>query len=140
MATASGILVLVALIGGWIAYTNWLTNGIKPRVFTTSVGPDELRRVFEDKVARAGWKLVDDGNPMIAQSSLITGIRQQIFLQLKSGENGSTRVRVGPNRWVTKWGVPKKAHTIRMRMNAFVSAVQGADPRIAVTRAELRGG
>jgi len=131
--------VLVALIGGWIAYTSWLTNGIKPRVFTTSVEPDRLRRVFEDKVARTGWKLVDDGNPMIAQSPLITGIRQQIFLQLENGPNGSTRVRVGPNRWVTNWGVPKKAHTIRMRMNAFVSAVQGADPSVAVTRTELRG-
>jgi hypothetical protein len=134
-----GIVILVAVIGGYIAYGNWLTNGIKPRVFTTRVSADQLRRTFVDKVARAGWKVVDDGNPMVAQSSLATGIRQQIALELGTGRDGAMRVRVGPNRWVTSWGVPRKAHTIRMRMDSFVKAVQQSDGSIAVTRTELRG-
>lgn len=139
MGAVGGILILVALIGAYIAYTNWLTNGIKPRVFTTTASVDDLRRAFVAKVARAGWKLVDDGNPMVAQSSLATGIRQQISLELASARDGAISVRIGPNRWVTSWGVPKKAHTIRMRMDSFVAAVQQSDRSIAVTRTELRG-
>lgn len=139
MATVAGILVLAALIAAYVWYTNWLTRGIKPRVFSTKVDPRRLRALFEEKVARAGWKIVDDGNPMVAQSPLATGIRQQIALDVTTLDNGKTRVRIGPNRWVTSWGVPKKAHTIRMRMNAFTAAVQGADPSVHVTLTELRG-
>lgn len=139
MGTAAGIAILIVIVGSYIAYGNWLTNGIKPRMFTTSAPPDMVRQSFADKVARTGWKIVDDGNPMVAQSPLATGIRQQISLELSAGQNGATRVRVGPNRWVTSWGVPKKAHTIRMRMDSFVTAVQRIDPAISVTRTELRG-
>jgi hypothetical protein len=139
LGTAAGILILVVVIGAYIAYGSWLTNGIKPRVFSTSVSADQIRRTFDQKVARAGWKIVDDSNPMVAQSPLATGVRQQITLELGLGDDGSMRVRIGPNRWVTKWGVPKKGHTIRMRMDSFVSAVQRHDPAIAVMRTELRG-
>lgn len=132
-------MILVVLIGAHIAYASWLTNGIKPRAFTTSVSADHLRRTFVDKVARAGWKVVDDSNPMVAQSSLATGIRQQIALELGTAGDGATRVRIGPNRWATKWGVPKKGHTIRLRMDSFVKAIQQRDASIAVTRAPLRG-
>jgi hypothetical protein len=139
MGAVVGIVILVALIVGYIAYGNWLENGIKPREFTTAMDAHRLRQAFLDKVARTGWKIVDDGNPMFAQSSLMTGIRQQIALEVGTGRDGKSRVRVGPNRWVTSWGVPKKGHTIRMRMDAFENAVRGADPSIAVTRTELRG-
>jgi hypothetical protein len=139
VGAVGGIVILVVFIGAYIAYGNWLTNGIKPRVFTTSVSADQLRRTFVDKVARAGWKIVDDGNPMVAQSSLATGIRQQVALQLDTGSDGAMRVRVGPNRWVSRWGVPKKGHTIRMRMDSFVNTIQRSDASIAVTRTELRG-
>jgi hypothetical protein len=139
MGTAAGILILVAFIAAYAAYCSWLTRGIKPRVFTTTVKSRRLRTLFEERVARAGWKIVDDGNPMVAQSPLVTGIRQQISLDLASLDSGRTRVRIGPTRWVTKWGVPKKAHTIRMRINSFTAAVHGADPSVHVTLAELRG-
>jgi hypothetical protein len=42
-------------------------------------------------------------------------------------------------RWLTRRGVPKKGHTIRMRMNAFVAAVQAEDQGIDVRVKELRG-
>lgn len=139
MGTVLGIAVLAAIIGGYIAYGSWLTSGIKPRTFDTSVPADRLRDLFVTKVARAGWKVVDDGNPMVAQSPLLTGIRQQIGLTVRSKGQGRASVVVGPQRWVTSWGVPKKGHTIRMRLNAFVDAVRAEDGAIHVRTSELHG-
>jgi hypothetical protein len=136
MGTAVGIAVIIGFIAAHVAYGNWLTKGIKPRSFDTSMSPEQLRAIFIDKVGRAGWKIVDDGNPIVAQSSLATGIRQQISLTTKHS-NGRTVVRVGPQRWVTKWGVPKKAHTIRIRLNSFVEAVQAHDAAIDVRVQDL---
>lgn len=139
MGAVAGIAILVVLIGGRIAYGNWLTKGIRPRHFATRLPVHEVRRIFDEKVARTGWKVVDDGNPMIAQSSLITGIRQQISLETTTDSTGQTTVVVGPQRWVTKWGVPKKGHTIRMRVNAFVASAKGSDPGIEPVLMPLRG-
>lgn len=139
MGTVLGIGVLVLLIVGYMAYASWLTEGMKPRSFDTAVPADRLRALFTGKVARAGWKVVDDGNPIVAQSSLATGIRQQIALTVRADGPDRTEVVVGPQRWVTKWGVPKKAHTIRMRLNAFVEAVRAEDAAIQVRTGELRG-
>lgn len=138
MGTVLAIGALVGFGAVYFAYATWLTNGIKPRVFKTRVPKTQLRDQFSEKVARAGWKIVDDGNPLIAQSSLITGIRQQIALEL-SEDGPVTTVRVGPQRWVTKWGVPVKAHTIRLRLDSFVKAVREMDPAVAPQKSELRG-
>lgn len=138
MATALVVVALVGLIAGRVLYGNWLLKGIKPREFETRVPRAQLRDVFSEKVARTGWKIVDDGNPMIAQSSLATGIRQQISLELRD-EGATTVVRVGPQRWVTKWGVPKKGHTIRMRLDSYVNAVRDFDPNITPQAKELHG-
>ena len=40
---------------------------------------------------------------------------------------------------VTSRGMPKKAHTIRMRLNAFVAAVRVEDASIDVQMQPLRG-
>lgn len=137
MASIAGIAVLVVLIGGYIMYGSWLTKGIQPRQFDTHLAPDVLRGMFSDKVARSGWKIVDDGNPMVAQSSLATGMRQQISLKVERSDGGSS-VHVGPQRWITKRGVPKKGHTIRMRLDSFVAAVQAQDPSIQPRLAALK--
>jgi len=125
-------LVIIGSIAGWVAYGNWLKSGIKPRRFVTTLGPHDVRSLFTDRVARTGWKIVDDGNPLVAQSSLVTGIRQQIGVEVARAANGQTSVQVGPNRIVTKYGVPKKGHTIRLRLNSFVGAVRAHDPFIDV--------
>jgi len=138
METFLGIGALALAIGAYVAYTSWLTNGIKPRTFDTALPAERLRALFVGRVARMGWKVVDDGNPMVVQSPLATGIRQQIALNLRS-KDGRTSVVVGPRRWVTKWGVPKKAHTIRMRLDGFVAAVQAEDRQVHVMTGELRG-
>lgn len=130
MEALIGLGVIGGFIAMYMAYASWLTKGIQPRQLTTRVPAAELRRLFDLKVAGAGWKIVDDGNPMVAQSPLLTGIRQQIALEVRENADGTTTVRVGPQRWVTSWGVPAKAHTIRMRLNSFVTAVRTVDASI----------
>lgn len=139
MEIVGGLVVLAVCIGAWIAYGNWLESGIGPRHFDTAVSPQALRELFHDRVARAGWKIVDDGNPLVAQSSLVTGIRQQIALTLSTTADGRTKVRVGADRWSTNYGIPSKAHTVRLRLNSFVSSVQAQDPNVQVRRAGARG-
>lgn len=136
--TVVSILFFVVIIGGYLAYAKWLEKGMAPREFSTTVSAETLRQIFVDKVARTGWKVVDDGNPLVAQSTIMTGIRQQLALTLSSGE-GATHVWFGPHRWVTSNGVPKKAHTIRLRMNSFEEAVRTLDPSIQVERLPLQG-
>jgi hypothetical protein len=122
----------------WIAYGEWLKNGIKPREFTTTVPADRLRDLFTAKVGGTGWKIVDDGNPMVAQSPLTTGMRQQISMHMTSVDAGRVKVRVAPVRWVTKRGTPTKGHTIRMRLNSLVTAVQQLDGSAQVSIGEHR--
>lgn len=133
-----GIGPFIGFIAAYLYYGNWLTNAIKPRQFETRLTPDVLRDLFSQKVAGMGWKIVDDGNPMVAQSPLATGIRQQISLRLEK-DGDVLSVSVGPERWVTKFGTPKKGHTIRMRLNGFVNAVAAQDPTVQPRMAELRG-
>lgn len=118
-----GVLFIAALIGLYIAYTNWLRRGIRPREFVSNHSAEQLRQLFTDKVAGMGWKVVDHDNPMVAQSPLLSGLRQQISLQM-TREGNAIRCRIAPTRvWTKGWGqVPYKAHTLRMRLNAFERA------------------
>ena len=125
------IAVLIVLVVAYFAYTSWLSRGISTRTFRTVLSEADIRSLFRNRVAKTGWKIVDDGNPMVAQSSLMTGIRQEIGLQVQNEED-HRRVIVGPERWVTSWGVPKKGHTIRIRLNSFVEAVRQRDQSIDV--------
>ena len=125
------VIIIVLLIAGYIGYTIWLKHGVRPRVFHTTLTVDQVRAVFLDKVVRAGWQLVDDGNPMVAQSSLVTGTRQQIGLTTASS-GGGLRVDIRPLRMRVKvlTRVPTKGHTLRIRMNSFVSGVRALDPSV----------
>lgn len=130
-----GILLLIAVVAAYIGYLIWLNSGIKARKISTTLSPDVLRSLFEQKVGRAGWKIVDSGNPIVAQSSLATGIRQQIGLQITSAGGSRTDAVIAPHRLVRKLtGVPTKAHTLRIRMNSFATAVQAQDRSAAVAK------
>lgn len=129
---AVGILLLVAIIAAVLAYNNWLTRGIRPREFVSNYSADQLRHIFTDKVAGMGWKVVDHDNPMVAQSPLLAGRRQQITLKM-TREGNAIRCRIAPTRvWTKGWGgVPYKAHTLRMRLNAFERAASNGTMHIA---------
>lgn len=122
MAAVLGILILGGWIAAYIAYANWLRKGLRERVVLTRLPSDEIRRRFESSVATMGWKVVDHDNPMVAQSPLLSGRRQQIALAMKK-EGDLIRCSVKPVRVWLKRGVPYKSHTLRMRLNAFERAV-----------------
>lgn len=109
------ILVVAGLFGLVTLYSKFLLSGMATRVVTTGLPIEQIRNVFVQKVAGSTWKIVDDGNPMIAQSPLLAGIRQQIGLEV--GQNGGRNMaRVMVLRWTEKYGIPNKAYTLRMRL------------------------
>ncbi|MDQ1743353.1 MAG: hypothetical protein QOE23_1692 [Pseudonocardiales bacterium] len=77
---------------------------------------------------------MDTGNPVVAQSSLVAGTRQQIGLYTESTDGG-TRVRLVALRFRRKvlTGTPTKGHTLRLRMNSFVDGVRQQDPSAQVS-------
>jgi len=134
MGSAGAVIILILLVVAAVGYSSWLKNGIKTRVMDSRLAADQLREIFSGKVARAGWSIVDNGNPMVAQSPLISGTRQQIGLFTEPTAEG-TRVRVVALRFRRKvlGGTPTKGHTIRIRMNSFVDSVRQLDPSARVS-------
>ena len=132
MGIAIVILIIVAIgLVRW-GYGAVLKQGIRNRHGTTALTPDQVRQLFDAKVATLGWSIVDDDNPRVAQSPLISGMRQQIGLRVDPIDQGSA-FEIVALRYVERlWGTPAKAHTMRMRMNSFVRAVRAADPRARI--------
>ena len=83
------ILVIAGLYGLVTLYSKFLLSGMATRVVATGLPIEQIRNVFVQKVAGSTWKIVDDGNPMIAQSPLLTGIRQQIVQRFHSVHDSS---------------------------------------------------
>lgn len=124
-----GVVVLITVLAIWLVYTTWLKYGVRPRLFHTTLPADQVRAAFIDKVARTGWRVVDDGNPLVAQSPLVTGVRQQIALHIHA-VRGALVVDARPLRMQMKVisQTPTKGHTLRVRMNSFVKEVRRLDP------------
>ena len=100
------ILVVAGLFGLVTLYSKFLLSGMATRVVTTGLPIEQIRNVFVQKVAGSTWKIVDDGNPMIAQSPLLTGIRQQIGLEVEqNGGRNMARVTARPavRGWARLW-------------------------------------
>jgi hypothetical protein len=127
-----GILLLAALVAAAVAYNNFKVRGFRQREVTTQLPPHTLAAIFEQKVCGMGWAMVDRGNPLVAQSSLLAGIRQQIALHVT--DHGSHRVaRIWVPRYSRKLlGGATKAYTLRMRMSGFLSEVQRQDAAATV--------
>jgi hypothetical protein len=132
MTAVLGILVFAAFIAAFVAYDNFKRRGFRERQVTTQLSPGELAEAFEQKVCGMGWKLVDRGNPMVAQSGLVAGIRQQIALQV-SDEGGRRVARIWVPRYSRKvLGGTTKAYTLRLRMSGFLNEVQRRDAAASV--------
>lgn len=127
-----GFLFLAALIAAAVAYNNFKVRGFRQREVTTQLPPQALAAIFEQKVCGMGWAMVDRGNPLVAQSTLLAGIRQQIALQVS--DNGSHRIaRIWVPRYSRKLlGGATKAYTLRMRMSSFLNEVQRQDAAATV--------
>jgi hypothetical protein len=140
MAGVGAIAVLGALFAAIFVYQNWLRSSVRPREFRTQLPVHEVKRLFELKVAGMGWKVIDDDNPMVAQSSMLAGRRQEISMRITQTSDG-LHVHVWVSRLWTKGigRVPYKAHTIRMRMNAFERAASAPVARPAVAQGPRAG-
>ena len=124
-------LILVLLIALVYAYRRGIKKGMAPRVFRTKLPQERLRALFEERVARAGWKIVNESDPIVAQAGVIVGAQQQIALHFGEVEGDDmTYAMVGPHTWIEGAFMPKKSHTIRMRLNSFMTAVQAEDPGV----------
>lgn len=127
-----GIVLLIVLIGLYIGYNTFKAHGFRPRRVETSLTTQQLRTIFVEKVAGHGWSIVDDGEPMVAQSGLLAGIRQQIALTVTEN-GGRTVANVAVTRYSKKvFGGATKAYTLRWRINAFLAQVQRADASASV--------
>ena len=128
---AAGALLLIAVLGGLVAatagYETAKRRAFRPRLVRTTLSAADLRTIFRDTVSGRGWSIVDDGNPMVAQSSLLAGVRQQIALHVDTGQR-RTEARIAVVRYSRKaLRGTTKAHTLRWRMKAFLTAVRSAD-------------
>ncbi|QNN54014.1 hypothetical protein [Nocardioides mesophilus] len=139
MAMVAAVSLLLLVGGGLAAYVAWARACISPRVVTTRLAEPTVRALFKERVSRAGWLVVDQGMPMVAQSSMLFGGRQRIYLHTRSEVDDTLVVEVGPLRWESRYGVPTSSHTIHARIDAFVGALTSKDPDAVVTRQPLRG-
>ena len=124
--SALAVLIILALIliPWFYAQAKWKV--IRPRDIHTSLTPQQLRNAFESKVVGSTWKVHDAGNPMVAISRLLGGIRQQLSLGIVETESG-TSARIAVARVTFKLTGPSKAYTLQMRMSAFIAEVQRLD-------------
>jgi hypothetical protein len=128
---AAGALLLIAVIGGLVAvtavYETAKRRAFRPRLVHTNLSETDLRDIFRDTVSGRGWSIIDDGNPMVAQSGMVTGVRQQIALHVDTDDDG-TEAHIAVVRYSRRMlRGTTKAHTLRWRMKAFLTAVRTAD-------------
>ena len=127
-----GIAIIVALVAVYAAYNKFKERGFRERQVSTGLTAGQLAEIFEQKVCGMGWKIVDRGNPLVAQSSLAAGIRQQIALQV-SESGGRSTARIWVPRYSKKLlGGTTKAYTLRLRMSGFLNEVQRRDAAAVV--------
>jgi len=135
MASAIAVLVLIAALVSAYWWTDLQNKGVRPRAMRTSASVDQVAEAFDAAVAGMGWKVVDPSNPRIAQSPLLSGIRQRIAMTYGRNPDGRLSVVIAPIR-ISKKGLlfrrPTKAHTLRMRMNGFERRVTQVDPLVQI--------
>ena len=129
-----GVLGLVALIAIVWGYARMLKRGMAARVFKTTLSRERLRTLFQEKVARAGWKIVNDDHLIVAQAGFVLGAEQQIGLIMddEDHDDDMTYAIVFPQSWIEGHIMPRRSHTLRLRLNSFVKAVQAEDPGVIV--------
>lgn len=135
-SAALGFVYLGLIFVAYFAYYGFLRQGMRPRTVVTSLDERQITEVFIAKVAGMGWHVTDwcSENPdgrLIAESSLLAGIRQQIGLTISADPHrpGKLVVRVMVLRYSKKlFGGPTKAHTLRMRLSGFASGIKRLDP------------
>lgn len=124
-----GILLIGGFIVAYVKYQSWLKEGIRPRRLRTSLSPQQVKVIFDQTVAGRGWKAAAQGNVLVARQGIIGGglIRQEISAKVEPTDE-VTHVTIAATKVTKKvLGGYNQAHTVRMRMNRFVTAVGTQD-------------
>jgi hypothetical protein len=119
---ALGFAALVIL---WVTATR---RAIRARTVDTALPPAHVRQIFADAVTGMGWRIVDEGEPLVAQSTILTGPRQRIVLHTGVAHGrtyAAAEVTWYDGRWI---GMPRRPWTLQWRMDRFVREVERADP------------
>lgn len=130
-AAAAQLMIFVAVLVFGALWLRAVFHRMRPRDLDTALPPDALRQLFEETVVAWGWNLEDDGNPMVARSSLLTGFqRQRIGLTVHGTTGGRTAATVEVISYEGQWllKVPKSPYTVIWRIERFLAAVHQADP------------
>jgi hypothetical protein len=129
-----GPLLMVVLLAGGIALWVHGVRGMRSRTIETALSPEEVRQLFRQAVVTWSWNVEDDGNPLVARSSLLTGLyRQRIALRVQPGEPTTAEVYVVTYDGQLLLPIPKRPHAVAWRIGSFVDAVRSADPGARVT-------
>lgn len=140
-SAALGWVYLGIFLACCIGYQAMLRNGMRARTVVTSLSDEQIVEVFAAKVGGMGWHLTDwygtdpDGR-LVAESSMLAGIRQQIGLTIRTDPRfpGQRVARVMVLRYSKKlFGGPTKAHTLRMRLTGFTTGIRRLDPTVAIS-------
>ncbi len=120
--------MLVLVVGGALGPALLSHHLMRIRDIETVLPPETLRELFRECVAGAGWRIMEEGNPMVARSIFFIGSRQRIALTTEPlGDRTAARIEV--LAYDGKWsGLPRKPYTLWFRMRSFVRAVEAADP------------
>ncbi|MCU1671847.1 MAG: hypothetical protein JWP40_4774 [Blastococcus sp.] len=129
---ALGVVVLAAFIAVVVGYSRFTTTGFRQREVTTQLSSVELGGIFEQRVCGIGWSIVERGNPVVAQSGPVAGIRQQIVMQW-TDEGGQRVAKIWVPRYSKKLTGAPKAYRLRLRMGSFLAEVRRRDARAVVT-------
>ncbi|AIG77507.1 MULTISPECIES: hypothetical protein [Amycolatopsis] len=123
----SGVLILVVIAVVYLGYIAFKRHGFRPRRVETTLTGQQLRQVFKKKIARKGWSVADDGNPMIARSAESDGIRQGISLKISEADGRTVGELAAILHKKKVFGDTAKAYSLRWRMNAFIAQVRRLD-------------
>lgn len=123
----SGVLILVVIAVVYLGYIAFKRHGFRPRRVETTLTGQQLRQVFKKKIARKGWSVADDGNPMIARSPESAGIRQGISLKISEADGRTVGELAAILHKKKVFGDTAKAYSLRWRMNAFIAQVRRLD-------------
>ena len=105
-----GILGLAGFVSLGMAYQSCLEKGLRKRTITTRLKEYEIQAIFQRTVATFGWTL-QRGARYVAISPL-TPIQYTVH-------------QIGK--------LPTKAHTLRLRMDAFTRGIAAADVTAHIT-------
>jgi len=126
-----GVVVLAAFVAMVVGYSRFTTTGVRQREVTTQLSPVELGAIFEQQVCGTGWGIVERGNPVVAQSRPVAGIRHQIVLQW-ADEGGRRVATIWVPRYSRKLTGAPTAFGLRRRIGSFLAEVRRRDAEAVV--------